>query len=62
MWQTVIVVAAVASAVGYAGIRIVEAFRAPHDPCSGCQGCALSKAKRKVEARKKNCEKFGRTK
>lgn len=52
----------VAASAVYAGWRVYEAFRAPDDPCRGCQGCALRDAQRKVAARKKNCEKFGGTK
>lgn len=62
MWQTVLVIAVVAAAFGYAGFRLYEAIRQPDNPCRHCQGCALSDAKRKIEASKKSCEKFGGTK
>ena len=62
MGQLLLVGLVVAASAVYAGWRFYEAIRQTDDPCKGCQGCALREEKRKIEARKKNCEKFGRTK
>ncbi len=57
MWQYVVIVVILISAIGYVLYRMWwQSFRAASDPCHGCSGCALHdklKEKQKIEGRRK---------
>ena len=56
MWQYVVIVVILISAIGYVLYRMCQSFRAASDPCHGCSGCALHdklKEKQKIEGRRK---------
>lgn len=51
--QGLIVAITLLAAVAYIGWRIYTALARAHDPCHGCQGCALRDMTRKAHAKEK---------
>jgi len=51
--QGLIVAITLLAAVAYIGWRTYSALARAHDPCHGCQGCALRDMARKSHSKKK---------
>lgn len=51
--QGLIVAITLLAAVAYIGRRIYTALARAHDPCHGCQGCALRDMTRKAHTKEK---------